>query len=265
MPTSVACQRTLASIRRSIVATEIEKSSSRTVRRMISMASSSARSPLPAVASFRRACSTRDGAAFSSADSSAIQCRGVVRKVIGQRWGGAQDRRNPVQQARIPLKPREQLHAGRLPCQERVEPVEDRVRLWLAPQRREDPGKQLRQHLAGPLRAQSAYVSRLPASHRRDNALRIAESRVSAARLAVSFRRGLDTGEVQLQPFIGRRQRFRHQLEHFIVMRPDSVQMTEQQLRPQMPPRPRNAHERREPRPGRSRRLRQFVDPGGRR
>ena len=106
----------------------------------------------------------------------AVERRRVAGQVIGQRRRGTEHRGNPVEQAGIALEQRQQLHAGGLARQERVEPVEHRVRLRLAGQRGQHARQQLRQQLAGAGRAQRAHVPCLPAAHRGDDALGVAEA-----------------------------------------------------------------------------------------
>ncbi len=110
-----------ASSRPSMVATEMEKSSSFTARLVSSIASSSPR----ASRSRRRSAA---GASSSSGDSSPSSADGIRRQMIGQRRRGTQHRGDAVQQRRIALEQRQQLHAGGLRAEEPVEPAERVVR-----------------------------------------------------------------------------------------------------------------------------------------
>ncbi len=211
-----------ASIRPSIVATETVKSSSRTVRRMISMTSSSSR------ASRRRARSRRAGSGFSSGLQQAVQCR-------RDDWpGGWRARaRRPSTAAirsirpRIALEQRQQLHAGGLARQERVEPVEHGVRLRLAGERGQHARQHLAQQFARARRAQRADMPGLPAAHRGDDALGVAEAE-RAQRADGGVGRRIDAAEVQFQAAVGGCQQLRHQLEHLGVVRAHLAQMVQQ-------------------------------------
>jgi hypothetical protein len=118
--------------------------------------------------------------------------------MIGQRRRRPKHGRDPVQQRRVALKQRQELHAGRLTGQEGVEPVEHRVGLRLARKGGEDARQHLGQQIAGARRTHGAHMPGLPAAHRDHDALRIAEAERTQRRDG-GGRRRVHAAEVQFR------------------------------------------------------------------
>jgi hypothetical protein len=205
-----------------MVATEIEKSSSRTVRRVISITSSSSRASQPAA-------QQPGGVGVVFLAQQSVQRGGVAGEMVGQRRGGPQHRSHPIEQTRIALEQRQKLDAGRLAGQERIEAVEHRIRLRLMRQRGEHARQQLGQQLACPRRTHGAHVTRLPAAHRRDDARGIFETQRAQRRGSRRGRR-IHAGKIQFEPRLGRRQQLRYQFEHLGIARPHLAQVVQQFL-----------------------------------
>ena len=154
-----------------MVATETAKSSSRTVRRMISIDVLQQ----PRIAQARAQQAGRIGVA-PRATAGRPAPPGWLARWSASDGAAPSTAAMRSSSAGIALEQRQELHAGRLARQERVEPVERRVGLRLAGQRGQHARQQLSHQLARPLRAQRAHVPGLPAAHRRDDAVGFCEA-----------------------------------------------------------------------------------------
>ncbi len=127
------------------------------MRRTIAIASSSARASASCAAAARPG---RDRP--PSGDSSPSSAAGTCGQVVGQRRRGAQHGGDPLQQRRLPLQQRQQLHPGRQPAEQRVGAGERRVRLALRRPARAAGRQHRLQQRARPLGAEGARHARPP-------------------------------------------------------------------------------------------------------
>ena len=154
-------------------------------------------------ASFSRPRSRRAGSGFSSGFSRPSSAAGWLARWLASDGAAPSTAAIRSSSAGIALEQRQQLHPGRLARQERVEPVEHRVGLRLAGERGQHARQQLRQQFARARRTQRPHMPRLPAAHRRDDAIGAAEPK-RAQRGDGGLRRGVDAAEIQLQRRLGR-------------------------------------------------------------
>ena len=99
-----------------------------------------------------------------------------VGEMVGERGRGAEHGGDAVEQRRVALEQRQQLHPGGQAGEETLEPDESLVRLLLPPERGEQRRQHLAHQLARPLRAHRAHPPGLPAAHRSRDPRGVAEA-----------------------------------------------------------------------------------------